>query len=75
MIIAKLKQLLHQQRVMSMFDLMTALNVKPEMLRDMLNLLERKGQIRRCLKTSNCGTKCNKCSTIITEMYEWVDAV
>lgn len=72
MLIAELKQRLQQQQTMSLFEMMSALNLKPDVLRDMLAILERKGQVRRCMKTPRCGTKCQKCSVFVTELYEWV---
>jgi hypothetical protein len=72
MLIAELKQQLRQHQAMSLFEMMNALNLKPEILREMLAILERKGQVRRCTKTPRCGTKCQKCSVLVTELYEWV---
>jgi hypothetical protein len=72
MLIANIKNELRIQQTMSLFDMSVKLNVEPKVLRDMLSLLIRKGQVRRCMKTPRCGTQCSKCSELITEIYEWV---
>ena len=47
-------------------------NADAEQLRCMLQHWIRKGKIRQCVQQSACGTRCFKCPTAVTEMYEWV---
>lgn len=73
MILTKIKQHLKNERLVSLFDLATRFNLEPEIIREMLRLFIRKGNLREQKKTSRCGTKCAKCHPAMTEMYEWVD--
>ncbi len=70
--LADIKQCLRAQHMVSLFDLTKRFNVQPDALRDMLDILIRKGQVRKCTKTPQCGTQCQKCSVLFTELYEWV---
>lgn len=72
MLLTSIKEHLRQHTATSLFDMSKRFNVEPEVLRPMLNLLIRKGQVRQCTKTPNCGSKCNKCDVLITEIYEWL---
>ena len=73
MLIADIKNQLRQQsQAMSLMEMSTKLKVQPEILRDMLALLIRKGQVRMCMKTPRCGTQCSQCSLAVMEMYEWI---
>lgn len=72
MLLTKLKEYVKTHRLVSLFELTTSFNVDPEILRDMLRLLIRKGKVRQQNKTNQCGSKCVKCHPFVTEMYEWV---
>lgn len=67
-----IKNYLQSIKVSNLFHLSTYFNMDPDILRDMLQHWERKGCIRKSGKTDNCGTKCSKCSPLLTEIYEWV---
>lgn len=43
-----------------------------ETLRCMLQHWMQKGRIRQCTKQPACGSKCFKCPSTSTEIYEWV---
>jgi hypothetical protein len=74
MLLIKLKQYLHDNHLVSLFELMTKFNIDPDVLREMLKLLIRKDIIRLKNKTNQCGSKCFKCNPFVTELYEWVGA-
>lgn len=67
-----LKRYLQQHTLLSLANLVDYFQVDPELLRHMLQRWERKGCIRKSLKTSACQTKCAQCSPLVVEMYEWV---
>jgi hypothetical protein len=64
---------LQSQKVCNMFELTMRFNSSADVLRDMLNMWIRKGKVRCCRKTNQCGTQCVKCHPLITELYEWID--
>lgn len=41
-------------------------------VRCMLQHFIKKGKVRQCLRQPACGSKCFKCPTASTEIYEWV---
>lgn len=74
MLLIKLKQYVKANRLVSLFELITRFNIEPDVLREMLKLLIRKGIVQLKSKTDNCGSKCVKCNPSVTELYEWVEA-
>lgn len=72
MILIELKQYLQNTKAASLSELVQRFNTEPALLRDMLGHWIRKGRVRQCAKTPSCGSKCQKCSVLVTELYEWV---
>lgn len=68
-----IKRYMMQVKVASLSSLSLVFNTDPETLRCMLSHWIRKGKVRQCLKTPACGSKCFKCPSATTEMYEWLD--
>lgn len=68
----ELKLYLMDVQVVSLFELANRFNVEPDIVRARISHFIRKGQVRKLLKTSKCGTQCAKCNPLITELYEWV---
>lgn len=68
-----LKLHLQQTKISSMFELSNRFNCDPALLRDKLQHWIRKGRVKVCTKTPRCGTICQSCSPLLTEMYQWVD--
>jgi putative ferrous iron transport protein C len=68
----EIKNYLMRVRIASLSSLCTYFNCESELLRNMLGHWVRKGCVRKCAKTANCGTKCVQCSPLVTEIYEWV---
>jgi hypothetical protein len=48
------------------------LDVSPDALRAMLELLESRGVVRRLPSGTPCGGSCCKCAPESIELYEWV---
>lgn len=72
MLLSDIKAHLKTQGQQSLFQLSRQFDVQPDILKDMLNLLIRKGQVRQCMKTPRCGKQCGQCSVLVTQLYEWV---
>lgn len=64
----------HMMRVKlaSLSSLCHLFNLEAETLRCLLQHWMKKGKIRQCTKQPACGSKCFKCPTSATELYEWV---
>lgn len=69
-----IKNHMMQVKTSSLSALCILFNAEPETIRCMLSHWMVKGKIRKCLKEPACGSKCFKCPTATTEIYEWVDA-
>lgn len=74
MTLMEIKQHMMRVKIATLGNLCQLFNAEPETLRCLLQHWMRKGKIRQCLKKPACGSKCFKCETLFTEMYEWVDA-
>jgi hypothetical protein len=68
----ELKHYLVQVKITSLASLSRYFNCDAELLRQMLTHWIRKGQVRHCRKTPNCGVKCMQCNPLLTEIYEWI---
>lgn len=73
MILTDLKNYLASVQSVSLNDLAIRFNSDAQAIRAMLELLIRKGNIRRTKKTTACGSLCNKCDLHTTEIYEWIN--
>lgn len=62
-------------KIATLSSLCALFKADPDTLRCMLSHWISKGKIRQCMKKPACGSKCFKCPTATTEMYEWVDGV
>ncbi len=72
MLLFNLRNYLCERRRCSLAELSTHFDLAGDVLRDMLEVLIRKQQVRKCSKTPRCGVKCRQCSVFETELYEWV---
>jgi len=45
--------------------------LSPEVARQMLQVWERKGMVRRRAATAACGTACSQCDPASVEVWEW----
>jgi len=60
-------------KMASLSSLCHYFNCDSELLRQMLKHWIRKGKVRHCKKTPQCGVKCMQCNPLLTEIYEWVE--
>lgn len=72
MTLVDIKQHLMQVKVTTLTNLCLLFKRDADTLRSMLQHWIRKGSVRLCLKTPACGSRCFKCPTAATEIYEWV---
>lgn len=72
MLLSDIKSYLQQVGRDSLENLSKRFLVKPDLLRDMLSVLVRKGMVRTCLKTPRCQIRCLQCRLTEIEIYEWV---
>ena len=72
MIITDLSQYLRRHHRASVADMAMGLGTTAEALAPMLDMLERKGRIRKLPEGSSCGSKsCCKCDLATVALYEW----
>lgn len=68
-----IKQYMIQVKMATLGNLCSKFNADPERIRCMLSHWINKGKIRQCMKKPACGSRCFKCPSAVTELYEWVD--
>lgn len=73
MILARVENHFRQYKRGSLTDLAEILDTQPEALRGMLDLLIRKGRLRRLPSGTACGGGCSKCKPETVELFEWVN--
>ena len=73
MILSELRTSLRQRGQVSLHDLALHFHSEPEALRGMLELLERRGQVRKVRANAACGNSCTQCDPAATEIYLWGD--
>ena len=71
MSLIQLKNHLEANRWANLKHLTQLFNVEPDILRDMLSHLVRKGWVTGGPKTRRCGEACQRCSPLLTEIYQW----
>lgn len=69
-----IKQHMRQVKMATLASLCNLFKVDADMMRCLLAHWMHKGKVKKCLKTPACGSKCFKCPTLSTEIYEWVDS-
>lgn len=67
-----IKQHLLSVRSATLSSLCALFSAEPETVRAMLQHFIRKGCVRKCERSSACGSKCFKCPVANAERYEWV---
>lgn len=68
----ELKSYLMKVKITSLRSLSSYFNCDSDLLRVMLAHWVRKGKVRCCKKKPECGTRCQQCDPLLTEIYEWV---
>jgi hypothetical protein len=72
LILSELSGYLAQRRQAPLVDLAHRFDSSPEALRAMLEVLTRKGRVRRIENGAACASGCCKCDPASVETYEWV---
>ncbi|MFB1487602.1 MULTISPECIES: FeoC-like transcriptional regulator [unclassified Thiocapsa] len=72
MILSELSGYLEQHRRVGLMDLAYRFESSPDALRGMLDILERKGRVRRITGAVGCTSGCSKCDPATVETYEWI---
>ncbi|MDD5460935.1 MAG: FeoC-like transcriptional regulator [Methylococcales bacterium] len=73
MILSDLRSYLKQQHRVALKDLVNHFDMDADALRGMLGKWISKGNVRKMLSESSCGTSCCKCDPTLVEFYEWID--
>lgn len=71
MILSRVHDYLRRHRRASVTDLACGLDAAPEAVRAMLDVLARKGRVRRLPAGTACAGGCSKCDPASVELYEW----
>jgi len=74
MSLVAIKQHMMTVKMATLASLCILFNTEADTLRCMLQHWISKGKIRQCLKKPACGSRCFKCPSETTEIYEWVDS-
>lgn len=69
-----IKQHMMQVKMATLASLCILFNAEADTLRCMLQHWVNKGKIRQCLKKPACGSRCFKCPSDVTEIYEWIES-
>ncbi len=72
MSLVEIKHHMMQVKIASLTSLCVKFGTDEDTLRCMLSHWINKGCLRQCLKTPACGSKCVKCPSAATEIYEWI---
>lgn len=72
MSLISIKNHMMQVKMATLGSLCSLFAADPDTLRCMLRHWMKKGKIRQCVKKPACGSQCFKCSSLTTEIYEWV---
>ena len=73
MSLIEVKNYLQKVRLATVSHLAQFFQVKPQMVRCLLQHLVMTGKVRVCTKNPACGTKCGKCPKEMLEIYEWLE--
>ncbi|KPJ68119.1 MAG: hypothetical protein AMJ43_01575 [Coxiella sp. DG_40] len=73
MILSELREYVREHHVVNMYDLVIHFDTDADTIRDMLNVLIRKGQVRKVQDSDVLCRKCVQCRLLAAELYEWVE--
>ena len=71
MILSRVSDYLRLHRQASLLDMSIGLDTDAEALRGMLDVLQRKGRVRKLPRGTACGGGCMKCKIDTVELYAW----
>ena len=73
MSLVEIKNHMVKVRMATLGSLCQCFAADPDTMRCMLRHWIQKGKIRQCMKKPACGSKCFKCPSAFTELYEWIE--
>jgi len=68
-----LKKFIAEKKMVNIAMLLQTFHTSKEETVAILELLEQKGRIKKCLATPACATRCFKCSSEIFTSYQWIE--
>ena len=71
MILTDISNLLRSRGQMSLLDLSIHLDANPDAVRGMLDVLQRKGRVRKLPAGTACSGGCTRCAADTVEIYAW----
>ena len=69
----EIKKFLQTKQQASLQELCYSFSITPDFARNLLKHYIIKGKIHCFVKKPKCGTVCNKCDLLMTEIYQWVE--
>ena len=73
MILSELKAYVREHHIVNMYDLVTHFDTDADTIRNMLNILIRKGLVRKVQDADIRCHMCVQCHMLAAELYEWVE--
>ncbi len=73
MILSELKEYVREHHIVNMYDLVSHFDTDADTIRNMLNILIRKGQVRKVRDADIHCRKCVQCHMLAAELYEWIE--
>jgi hypothetical protein len=71
MILSQVRDYLRQRGQCTLSDIALHFDTDPDAVRGMLDVWVRKGKVEKQTATSSCGSSCNSCDPLTTEIYVW----
>lgn len=68
-----LKNFIAEKKIVNLSLLLQTFQTSKEETLAILELLVRKGCVKKCLKTPACATRCFKCQPENFALYQWVE--
>ena len=68
-----LKKFIAEKKIVNLSLLLQTFQSSKEETLAILELLVRKGCVKKCLKTPACATRCFKCQPENFAMYQWIE--
>ena len=72
--LAAIRDYLQKRGQATLAEIALHFDVPPEVARQMLEVWERKGRVKRSLATASCGSSCSQCDPAATEIWGWGDS-
>lgn len=70
-----LKKFIAEKKVVNLSLLLQTFQTNKEEIVAILEVLIRKGCVKKCLKTPACATRCFKCQPESFALYQWIEPI